>query len=93
MQCLHYERNYDELMFLKAAGHEQFHSSLGASKLLTQQPIQECTDCSEQPKLGINPVYEEAMQTAEGKPWDSQEIHCVFQFIITWNRKKPYPNL
>ncbi|KAF2312565.1 hypothetical protein GH714_035087 [Hevea brasiliensis] len=67
-QCLHYEGNYDELMFLKPEGHEQFHSSLGAAKLLTQHSIQESKDCSGQPKLAVNPVNDEAMQTADGKP-------------------------
>lgn len=65
IQCLLCEKNDDELMFLKPAGHEQFHSSLGAAKLVTQCSLQESTDCSGQQKLA---VYDEAMRTVERKP-------------------------
>lgn len=76
MQSLHQERRDDELTFLKPAGHEQFHSSLGAAKRLTPVSVQESAAMEQgilphytgQTKIAVSPVYDETMQTIDGKP-------------------------
>lgn len=84
MQYLHCERSDNELEFLKPAGHEQFHASLGSAKSIPpcssqarpwtpsnspketeKTPIPHYTV---QAKLLVNSVYEEPIQTVEGKP-------------------------
>lgn len=73
------------LKFTKPVGHEQFHASLCAAKLLSACTIQEGQwdlqsspaktgeqdfppQYTDQPKLLHNSVYEEPIQTVEGKP-------------------------
>lgn len=75
----------DELRFMMPTGHEQFHASLFAAKLVSAFAVQEQEDdlpnspaatgaqgflphCNGQPKLLLNPMYEESIRTAEGKP-------------------------
>ncbi|WCJ29206.1 Inositol 3-kinase [Euphorbia peplus] len=53
-QFLQYERSDNELKFMKPAGHETFHSSLCAAKLLTTPcSIQHTTAMEQQPKLPV----------------------------------------
>lgn len=83
MSCC--ERRDDVLKFIKPAGHEQFHASLCAAKLVSACTIQErqwdlqsspaktgeqdiLPQYTGQPKLLLNPVYEEPIQTVKGKP-------------------------
>lgn len=86
MQCIscHGRRDDDELRFTRPEGHEQFHASLGAAKLISTCPMQECQrDLSsspraveqfilpqkaENPKVSLNSIYEEQIQAVEGKP-------------------------
>uniref|UniRef100_A0A5B7A7G8 Inositol 3-kinase n=1 Tax=Davidia involucrata TaxID=16924 RepID=A0A5B7A7G8_DAVIN len=79
-----HEREDDELKFAKPLGHGQFHASLGAAKLMSTCPIQECRwdlpsspraveqgihpHCNGQQKLLQNSVYEEPIQSVESKP-------------------------
>lgn len=84
MQCIsHGERLVEEEQFMKPSGHEQFHSSLSAAKLMSTSPIQErqwnlpnspravqhgCDlQYTGQQKLH-NTVYEESIKTVETKP-------------------------
>ena len=80
MQCLSCcEDSNGDLKFVKPAGHQQFHSSLAAAKLMPAAPLHECLrnsspraveqgipQCSGQQKLLVNPVYEEPIQSVEG---------------------------
>ncbi|EEF36760.1 kinase, putative [Ricinus communis] len=47
LQCLNHERSDGELEFLKPEGHEQFHSSIDAAKLISPDSIQESRDMEE----------------------------------------------
>lgn len=67
---------------MKPAGHEQFHSSLCAAKLVSACAIQECLQDfpgitreqgfspqnNGQSKLLLNPPYDEPIKSTEGKP-------------------------
>ncbi|CAK7331226.1 unnamed protein product [Dovyalis caffra] len=84
MQCLRCERSDNELKFLKPVGHEQFHASLGAAKITPPCSIQDrqwnppsspkkteqiaIPHYTAQAKSLVNSVYEEPIQTVEGKP-------------------------
>lgn len=69
----------DGLKFVKPLGHDQFHASLAAAKLVTSCSIRECEQdvnnspiavehdihqqCTGQQKLLLNPVFEEPIQS------------------------------
>ncbi|XP_059660863.1 inositol 3-kinase [Cornus florida] len=82
MQCTScHERQDHELKFLKPIGHEQFHASLSAAKLISICPIQECQQdrpssprateqdihpkCNGQQKLLLTSVHEGQLHSAE----------------------------
>ncbi|KAJ7959805.1 inositol 3-kinase-like [Quillaja saponaria] len=72
------ERRDSELNFWKQPGHEQFHTSLSAAKVITPHHIQECEwNLTSSPRmieqgmktnLLINSVHEGPIQSADGKP-------------------------
>ncbi|KAJ4834694.1 hypothetical protein Tsubulata_003596 [Turnera subulata] len=83
MLYLNYESGDNGLLFVKPAGHEDFHASLNAAKLRYPCLIRGCQcDCQSSPTVVkqsnlplctgepnlVNPVYEEQIQTVEGKP-------------------------
>lgn len=69
----------DGLKYVKPLGHDQFHASLAAAKLVTSCSIRECEQdlhnspidvehdihqqCTGQQKLLLNPVFEEPIQS------------------------------
>lgn len=67
---------------MKPEGHEQFHSSLCAAKLVSACAMQEClkdfpgitreqgflSQNNGQSKQLLNPLYDEPIKTTEGKP-------------------------
>uniref|UniRef100_A0A5B7A820 Carbohydrate kinase PfkB domain-containing protein n=1 Tax=Davidia involucrata TaxID=16924 RepID=A0A5B7A820_DAVIN len=78
-----HEKQDDELKFVKPLGHGQFHASLGAAKLMSTCPIQECKwdlptspivehgihpQYNGQQKMSLNSVYEDPIQSIESKP-------------------------
>jgi 1D-myo-inositol 3-kinase len=70
------QRN-ENLKFVKAAGHEQFHTSLTAAKPVSMPVDEQChkaaeqdvvPQCNGQPKLLVKHVYKEPIQTVDSKP-------------------------
>ncbi|XP_021279341.1 inositol 3-kinase [Herrania umbratica] len=79
-----FETRDDRLSFSKPPGHEEFHASLASTKLVSTCSIQECQQdqprsprtveqvicpqCNGQPKLLVNSVFDEPIQTVQGRP-------------------------